>query len=126
MLSKKYVTPSDTKSIVDLHQKVMFNGKSEGGHLGEMDHRKQTQRHRHQETHEQRKYLDATKLRRTWLENLNALKDQGRDEEESKLLACLVPVGAVDTNAAGPESISNGTKLLCSSTDTKHDSDTID
>jgi NAD(P)-dependent dehydrogenase (short-subunit alcohol dehydrogenase family) len=110
--------------LVDLHQKVMFHGKSEGGYLKDKDHRIQLKRQRHQETNEQRKYLNTTQLRRTRIENLNALKDQGKDEEESKLLAYLVPDGAVDTHAPGSESLGNGSKLLCSATDTKHDSGT--
>jgi len=77
---------------------IMFDGKSQEVYTKELERRKQTQRHVNQETHKQRKYLDSTTLRRSRLDKLNMLKDQGRDEEEAKLLANLVPDGPAESN----------------------------
>ena len=83
--------------LIDLQGSIMFNGHSKQEFQRDKAIKQQSHRQKIKETREQRKYLDSTQLRRTRIEKLHALKEQGKDEEEAKHLALLIPDGAVET-----------------------------
>ena len=93
---------------LSLHEQLKYDGKSESQYYADRLQERTLKRQKMAEKAMQKKYVASTDLRRGRVEKLEALKCDGKEEEEEKgrLLEYLVPDGHVDT--ADP----NGTKLL--------------
>ena len=93
-------------SCLNLHQHLMYDGKSEKEHYDKKLAERTLKRQKMAERAQQKKYVAATDLRRGRVEKLEKLKEDSKDEEEAKLMQFLIPDGHVDTMN------NNGVKLL--------------
>lgn len=91
-------------ACLSLHQKTMYEGKTEFEHYQQRLGERTLKRQKIAEKAQQRKYVASTELRRGRVDRLERLRDESKDEEEAKLMKFLVPDGHVDT--------SNGVKML--------------
>ncbi|KAL7549526.1 hypothetical protein ACHAWF_012788 [Thalassiosira exigua] len=80
-----------------LHQQLMYDGKSESQFYEERMAERTIKRQKMAERAQQKKYVATTDLRRGRVEKLERLREDGRGEEEAKLMRLLVPDGHVDT-----------------------------
>lgn len=86
----------------ELHQLLLYNGKSEDQHYKDRVAERTLKRQKLSESDHQKKYIASTALRRGRVEKLEKLKTDAMDEEKKKLeqlkmLKMLVPDGHVDT-----------------------------
>jgi hypothetical protein len=101
-------------SCLTIHQQTMYSGKSESEFYQQRNSERSLKRQKMAERAQQRKYVEATSLRRGRNEKLQKLMEEGGggdndgagggvSEEGRKLLGYLVPDGHVDTedNANG-------------------------
>jgi NAD(P)-dependent dehydrogenase (short-subunit alcohol dehydrogenase family) len=80
-------------SCLELHQRTMFDGKSEEEYYEQKIANRTLKRQKTAERDLHHKYIANTLLRKGRIEKLNAMKQDGYDEEISKL---LIPDGHVD------------------------------
>lgn len=80
---------------VELQQMSMYKGNEEE-YFEERNRKRSVKRQKATERDLYRNHIEKTKLRQGRIEKLNALQDEGKDEEQSKL-KLLVPDGHVDT-----------------------------
>jgi hypothetical protein len=101
-------------ACLSLHQKTMYEGKSELEHYQQRLGERSLKRQKIAEKAQQRMYVAATELRRGRVDRLERLREESKEEEEAKLMRFLVPDGHVDTTAnyATMADSSNGVKML--------------
>ena len=93
-------------ACLSLHQKTMYEGKTELEHFQQRIGERTLKRQKIAEKAQQRKYVAATELRRGRVDRLEKLREESKEEEEAKLMRFLVPDGHVDTTTT------NGVKML--------------
>ena len=86
-------------ATLSLHQQTMYNGKSELQYYEERIAERTLKRQKMAERAQQKKYVATTDLRKGRVEKLERLKDEGKEEEDCRLLQFLIPDGHVDTNS---------------------------
>lgn len=84
-------------SCLSLHRQTMYGGKSEEEYYEQRLKERTLKRQKQAENAQQRQYVATTELRKGRVEKLEKLKQDCKEEEESKLLSYLVPDGHVDT-----------------------------
>ena len=82
---------------LSLHRQTMYGGKSEEEYYEQRLKERTLKRQKQAENAQQRQYVATTELRKGRVEKLEKLKEDCKEEEESKLLSFLVPDGHVDT-----------------------------
>ena len=90
-------------SCLTLHQRTMYEGKSEKEYYDNRLTERTLKRQKMAERAMQQKYVASTDLRKGRVEKLEKLQDECKDEEEARvrLLQYLVPDGHVDTTITG-------------------------
>ena len=86
-------------ATLSLHQQTMYNGKSELQYYEQRIAERTLKRQKMAERAQQKKYVATTDLRKGRVEKLERLKDEGKEEEDCRLLQFLIPDGHVDTNS---------------------------
>jgi len=88
----------------------MYNGMSRKDYHADQIDKRTLKRQKMAESARQRQYLDSTALRKKRIDNLEKLKNTGRDEELKKIAALMIPDGAVveDGVSAATAMIENG------------------
>lgn len=101
-------------ACLSLHQKTMYEGKTEVEHYQQQLGERSLKRQKIAEKAQQRKYVAATELRRGRVDRLERLREESKEEEEVKFMRFLVPDGHVDTtdNSAMMADSRNGVKML--------------
>lgn len=101
-------------ACLSLHQKTMYEGKTELEHYQQRLGERSLKRQKIAEKAQQRKYVAATELRRGRVDRLERLREESKEEEEAKFMSFLVPDGHVDTtaNSAMMADKRNGVKML--------------
>lgn len=82
---------------LSLHEQLKYEGKSESQYYADRLQERSLKRQKMSEKAMQKKYVASTDLRRGRVEKLEALKSEGKEDEE-RLLEYLVPDGHVDTD----------------------------
>lgn len=82
---------------LELHKRVMFNGKSEEAHYEQRKAERTLKRQKISEATLQKKYIASTALRKGRNERLQKLKEEAKEEEQQRIMAMMVPDGHVDT-----------------------------
>ena len=95
---------------LSLHEQLKYDGKSEAQYYADRLQERTLKRQKMAEKAMQKKYVASTDLRRGRVEKLEALKCDGKEEEEEKnlLLEYLVPDGHVDTDTNCTKLLENG------------------
>ena len=83
-------------SCLELHQKTMFQGKSELEHYEQRKQERSLKRQKASERFHQKNYIASTTLRKGRVERLEKLMNNAKQEEEAQLLRRLIPDGHVD------------------------------
>jgi NAD(P)-dependent dehydrogenase (short-subunit alcohol dehydrogenase family) len=91
-------------SCLELHQKTMFNGKSELEHFERRKQERSIKRQKASERYHQKNYIASTALRKGRVEKLEKLKQEAQQEEEAKLLLMqtMIPDGHVESSSTTP------------------------
>ena len=89
-------------SCLELHQKTMFQGKSEEEHFEARKQERSTKRQKMSERHHQKKYIASTELRKGRVDRLEKLKQDAKDEEQARLMGVMIPDGHVQTDSTIP------------------------
>ncbi|KAL7542613.1 hypothetical protein ACHAXR_011935 [Thalassiosira sp. AJA248-18] len=98
-------------ATLSLHQQTMYEGKSELDYYEQRLAGRSLKRQKMAENAQQKKYVASTDLRKGRVEKLERLRrEEGREEEEGKLLRFLIPDGHVDT--ASTNGGDDGIKML--------------
>ena len=82
---------------LSLHEQLKYDGKSESQYYADRLQERSLKRQKMSEKAMQKKYVASTDLRRGRVEKLEALKSEGKEDDE-RLLEYLVPDGHVDTD----------------------------
>jgi 3-oxoacyl-ACP reductase-like protein len=92
---------------VEIHQRIMYEGKSEDQYYDEKIKARSLKRQKMAERDLQKKYIADTELRRGRIERLKQKQSEAQDEEVAKLQQMMmIPDGHVDTNS-NPKLITN-------------------
>jgi NAD(P)-dependent dehydrogenase (short-subunit alcohol dehydrogenase family) len=99
-------------SCYQVHQKTMFQGKTELDHLTLRQENRSLKRQKMAENDLQRKYVAATALRRGRMEKLQEKQDEHREEEHAKLVLAAAATAAVQLMIPdGPVQTSTSTSM---------------
>ena len=112
---------------MEMHQRTMYNGRSEQDHY---DNRKQERSLKRQKMSEKdlyRKHIETTALRKGRVDKLQAALQEYEQEERLKLEAMMIPDGHVDANTTTDNTgtIATTSLLLQNQGDEGHDKDVL-